>query len=156
MRITLLQVGKTEQKWLQEGFAEYERRLRHYIRFESRVIPSLKLSRSISESQQNKLEAELILKNIPERSLIILLDDKGKQYSSEDFAVSLQNKMNTGVQHLVFIIGGPYGFDQVIYQKANEKLSLSKMTFSHQMVRPIFLEQLYRAFTILRNEPYHH
>jgi len=156
MRIVLIQVGKTEEDYIQKGISLYEKRIKHYVKFESLVIPALKNTRNLSRDQQKKLEAELILKNIPARSYVVLLDDKGKQFSSEGFSQFLQLKMNHSTINLVFIIGGPYGFDELVYKKANERISLSKMTFSHQMVRLIYMEQLYRAFTILKNEPYHH
>ena len=135
---------------------DYTKRLGFYISFELEVIPDIKNAKSLSETQQKKMEGEEILKRTSSADVLILLDEKGKTYTSEGFSEFLQKKMNSGLKNLVFVIGGPYGFSEEIYQRANGKISLSSMTFSHQMVRLFFIEQLYRAFTILRNEPYHH
>ena len=127
-----------------------------YIKFELEIIPDLKNSKNLSEASQKEKEGELILKKVQTSDELVLLDEQGKQYSSVDFSDYLQKKMNAGLKQLIFVIGGPYGFSAEVYQRANGKISLSKMTFSHQMVRVFFVEQLYRAFTILKNEPYHH
>jgi len=156
MTIKLLAVGKTDHKNLQQLIGEYENRLKHYIRFELEVIPDIKNSKNLSEKQQKEKEGELILKKTNPTDVVVLLDENGKQYSSVDFSNYLQKKMNSGIKQLVFVIGGPYGFSEEVYKKAQVKISLSKMTFSHQMVRLFVVEQVYRAFTILRNEPYHH
>lgn len=156
MTIKLLAIGKTDSKLLQQMIAEYENRLKHYIRFELDTIPDLKNTKNLSEAQQKEKEGDLILKKLSPRDIMVLLDENGRQYSSIDFSEHLQKKMNSGIRQLVFVIGGPYGFSESVYQKAKGKISFSKMTFSHQMVRLFFVEQLYRAFTILRNEPYHH
>lgn len=156
MTIKLLAIGKTDSKPLQQMIAEYENRLKHYIRFELDSIPDLKNTKNLSEAQQKKKEGELILKKLNPTDIMILLDENGKQYSSIDFSEYLQKKMNSGIKQLVLVIGGPYGFSDSVNQMAQGKISLSKMTFSHQMVRLFVVEQLYRAFTILRNEPYHH
>lgn len=156
MKITLLVVGKTDEKTLQELIDKYITRLKHYVSFSVEVIPDLKNSKNLSEVKQKQAEGVEILKRISASDQLILLDENGKQFSSENFAIYLQKKMNSGFKKLVFVIGGPYGFSNEVYQRANGKLSLSKMTFSHQMVRLFFMEQLYRGFTILRNEPYHH
>ena len=156
MKITLIQVGKTEDKYLLEGIDKYEKRLKHYITFSTVTIPALKNTKSLNFDEQKKKEAELILKSISNTDYVILLDEKGKVFTSVQFADQLNKFMNRAVQNLVFIIGGPYGFDEKIYNRANEKLSLSTMTFSHQMVRLFFTEQIYRAYTILKGEPYHH
>ena len=150
MNIKLIAVGKTDNPALQQLISTYEKRLSYYINFELQLLPDIKNSKSVSENQQKIKEGELILSNL------ILLDERGKEYTSIDFADELQKKMNAGIKQLTFVIGGPYGFSQAVYQRANSKLSLSKLTFSHQMIRLFFVEQLYRAFTILRNEPYHH
>lgn len=134
----------------------YEKRLGHYIKFELELIPDLKKTKNLSQAQQKTKEGELILKTLSPTDTLILLDEHGKSYSSVEFSNFLQKKMNSGLKQLVFVIGGPYGFDEEVYKVASGKVSLSKMTFSHQMVRLFMLEQLYRAFTILRNEPYHH
>lgn len=156
MKITLLVVGKTEDKYLIEGIEKYLNRLKHYIGFNLLVIPDIKNTKNLSEAQQKGKEAELILKQINNPDVVILLDEKGKQYSSVSFSNYLNKQMVGSVQHLVFVIGGPYGFDENIYKRANGSISLSDMTFSHQMVRLFFVEQLYRAFSILKGEPYHH
>lgn len=135
---------------------DYSKRLGHYIQFEMNVILDIKNAKNLSETLQKKAEGDEILKRINASETLILLDEKGKSYSSEKFSEFLQKKMNSGLKNLVFVIGGPYGFSDEIYDRANGKISLSSMTFSHQMVRLFFIEQLYRAFTILRNEPYHH
>ncbi|MCY1517470.1 Ribosomal RNA large subunit methyltransferase H [compost metagenome] len=156
MKITLIAVGKTEEKYLIEGIEKYMNRLKHYIHFNFMELPDVKNTKNLTAAQQKSKEADVILKSIVNTDLIILLDEKGKKYSSVSFSAYLNKQMIGSVQHLVFVIGGPYGFDERIYQRANTSLSLSDMTFSHQMVRLFFTEQLYRAFTILKNEPYHH
>ena len=156
MNIKLIAVGKTDNLALQQLISTYEKRLSYYINFELQLLPDIKNSKSLSEEQQKIKEGELILSYIEPSHHLILLDERGKEYTSIAFADELQKKMNTGIKQLTFVIGGPYGFSQAIYQRANSKLSLSKLTFSHQMIRLFFVEQLYRAFTILRNEPYHH
>lgn len=156
MQIKLLTVGKTDHSAIQALIKEYEGRLSHYIRFDLETIPDLKNTKSISELTQKEKEGDLILKRIQPSDEVILLDEHGKSYGSLEFSQFLQKKMNAGLKQLIFVIGGPYGFAEAVYQRANGKISISKMTFSHQMIRPFFIEQLYRAFTILRNEPYHH
>lgn len=156
MNIKLIAVGKTDNPALQQLISTYEKRLSYYINFELQLLPDIKNSKSLSEEQQKIKEGELILSYVEPSHHLILLDERGKEYTSIAFADELQKKMNTGIKQLTFVIGGPYGFSQAVYQRANSKLSLSKLTFSHQMIRLFFLEQLYRAFTILRNEPYHH
>jgi 23S rRNA (pseudouridine1915-N3)-methyltransferase len=156
MLIKLLAIGKTDNKAIQTLIDDYSSRLGHYIRFELEVIPDLKQSKSLSESLQKEKEGELILKKLSSSDELILLDERGKTYASLEFSDYLQKKMNSGLKQLVFVIGGPYGFSETVYARANGKISLSKMTFSHQMIRPFVVEQLYRAMTILRNEPYHH
>lgn len=156
MTIRLLAIGKTDNKALQQLIAEYENRLKHYIKFELEIIPDLKNAKNLSETQQKEKEGDLILKKVKSTDVLILLDENGKQHSSIEFSSFLQKKMNSGIKKLIFVIGGPYGFSDTIYQKAQGKISLSKMTFSHQMVRLFVIEQVYRAFTILKNEPYHH
>jgi len=156
MTIKLLAIGKTDRRPLQELISEYDKRLKHYVKFELEIIPDIKNTKNLSEIQQKEKEGELILKKVKPTDVLVLLDEKGKQYSSLDFSEYLQKKMNSGIKELVFAVGGPYGFSDTVYQKAQGKFSLSKMTFSHQMVRLFVVEQVYRAFTILRNEPYHH
>lgn len=156
MKIKLFAIGKTDNKNLQLFMDDYIKRLGFYISFEMQIIPDLKNTKSLSEIQQKEKEGELLLKQIDSTDEVILLDENGKSYTSMAFSQVLQKKMNSGIKTLVFIIGGPYGFSNEVYQRANGKLSLSAMTFSHQMVRLFFVEQLYRAFTILKNEPYHH
>jgi len=155
MKITLLLVGKTGNKLYAEGIKDYADRINHYIPFNINVIPELKNSKNLSEQQQKEKEGELILKNIDSKSFVTLLDEHGKEMRSIEFAAWLENKQQTTKQ-LTFVIGGPYGFSQAVYDRADSKQSLSRMTFSHQMVRLIFTEQLYRACSIIKNEPYHH
>lgn len=156
MQIRLLAIGKTDHAAIQELIDEYSKRLGFYIKFDLEIIPDIKNTKSLSEEMQKEKEGEQILKKLTNSDELVILDEQGKQYSSVDFAEFLQKKMNSGLKQLVFVIGGPYGFSQEVYGRANGKISLSKMTFSHQMVRPFFIEQLYRGYTILRNEPYHH
>lgn len=156
MTIKLLAIGKTDNKQLQVLIEDYTKRLGHYIKFELELIPDLKKVKHLSEAQQKQKEGELILAKISSTDCLIILDENGKQFDSIAFSSYLQKHMNSGIKRLVFVIGGPYGFSEEVYKKANGKISLSKMTFSHQMVRLFVVEQLYRGFTILRNEPYHH
>jgi len=156
MKITLITIGKTDSTYLKEGIEIYLKRLKHYIKFETKIIPDIKNTKNLSFEQQKQKEGDLILKEITQQDQIILLDERGKEYSSINFSAFLQKKMLEGVKNLVFVIGGPYGFSDEVYQRAGGKISISKMTFSHQMIRLIFIEQVYRAFTILKGEPYHH
>jgi 23S rRNA (pseudouridine1915-N3)-methyltransferase len=156
MTIKLIAIGKTDSVSLQDLVKVYENRLKHYVRFELDIIPDIKNVKNLSETEQKDKEGELILKKLNAADVLILLDENGKQFGSVEFADFLQKKMNSGIKQLVLVIGGPYGFSDVVYAKAQAKISLSKMTFSHQMVRLFIVEQLYRAFTILKNEPYHH
>jgi 23S rRNA (pseudouridine1915-N3)-methyltransferase len=156
MTIKLLAIGKTDSTQLQQLIAIYEKRLGHYINFKLEVIPDLKKTKNLSQQQQKAKEGELILKQLTNTDTLILLDEGGKQFNSLEFSQYLQKKMNSGLKQLVFAIGGPYGFSDSVYEAASGKISLSKMTFSHQMVRLFIVEQLYRGFTILKNEPYHH
>ena len=156
MTIKLIVIGKTDNKQLQSLIEDYEKRLGHYIKFDFEIIPDLKNTKHLSEAQQKQKEGELILSKCSNSDVLIVLDENGKQLDSIGFASYLQKHMNSGIKQLVFVIGGPYGFSQDVYNKAQGKLSLSKMTFSHQMIRLFVIEQLYRGFTILKNEPYHH
>jgi len=156
MKICLLVIGKTDEAYLQKGIEIFLKRIPHYISFEMKVIPDLKNSKNLSEEQQKEKEGELIIQQLIASDELFLLDEEGIENSSVEFAHFLEKKMISGIKRLVFVIGGPYGFSGTIYSRANGKLSLSRMTFSHQMVRLIFAEQLYRAMTILKGEPYHH
>ena len=156
MKIVLITIGKTSEKYLIEGIYQYKNRLKHYTDFEIMEIPNIKNSKNLSEAELMKKEGELILKQIQNSDHLVLLDDKGKDFTSPRFAQKLQQWMLSGKKRIVFVVGGAYGFSEEIYKRGNEELSLSKMTFSHQMVRLFFVEQIYRAFTILNNEPYHH
>ena len=156
MNIKLLAIGKTDNKALQSLIDDYTKRLSFYIKFDLEIIPDIKNVKNLSESQQKEKEGELILAKLTATDQLILLDENGTTFSSIGFSDYLQKKMNSGAKTIVFVIGGPYGFSDEVYQKAQGKISLSLMTFSHQMVRLFFIEQLYRGFTILRNEPYHH
>ncbi|SFJ60785.1 23S rRNA (pseudouridine(1915)-N(3))-methyltransferase RlmH [Myroides guanonis] len=156
MNIKLIAIGKTDNKHLNSLIEEYTKRLSFYIKFDLEIIPDIKNAKNLSEAQQKEKEGALILSKIAPTDLLILLDDKGKSFSSMKFAEELQKRMNAGVKTLVYVIGGPYGFSEEVYKASQGKVSLSQMTFSHQMIRLFFIEQLYRGFTILRNEPYHH
>ena len=156
MKITLLTVGKTDKDWVKQGIDIYATRMKHYFPFSIVEIPELKNASSLSEDQIKTKEGELILKNIKPAEDVILLDERGREFTSVEFAKVLQDKISYIGKDIVFIIGGAYGFSDAVRQRANSKISLSKMTFSHQMVRAIFVEQLYRAFTIMKGEPYHH
>lgn len=156
MNIRLLAIGKTDNKALQALIDDYGKRLSFYVKFELEVIPDIKNTKNLSESQQKDKEGELILSRISPADQLVLLDENGTGFSSLGFSDYLQKKMNSGIKTLVLVIGGPYGFSEEVYKKAHGKIALSAMTFSHQMVRLFIIEQLYRGFTILRNEPYHH
>lgn len=156
MKIALVVIGKTDARYFMEAIDEYKNRLVHYIPFEMQVIPDVKNAKHLSESQQKEKEGELILKSLQQGDYLVLLDEKGKDFTSMEFARHIEKKMQTVPRRLVFAVGGPYGFSEAVYKAASEKISLSRMTFSHQMVRLIFVEQIYRAMTILNNEPYHH
>ena len=156
MKLTLLVIGKTDKDFVKKGIEEYQKRLVHYLPFEMKIIPDLKNTKNLSENQQKQKEGELILDKIKSGDTLILLDEAGKEFSSISFSKFMEQKMIGGIKNLVFVIGGPYGFSDAVYQKAQGKVSLSKMTFSHQMIRMIFVEQLYRAMTIIKGEPYHH
>lgn len=155
MKTLLILVGKTTDKHFQAGISDYVERIAHYMPFELVTIPELKGTKSLSEEQQKNAEGELILKQLQSSDTVVLLDEHGRELRSMEFARWLEQKRNTA-RRLVFVIGGPYGFSQAVYGRANEQLSLSKMTFSHQMIRLVFTEQVYRACTIIKGEPYHH
>jgi len=156
MNIDLIVVGKTDSREVDALVEMYSRRISHYVRFGVTYLPDIRNNKNLSESQQKTLEGDAILRQIAEGDRLVLLDERGAEYRSTEFADRLQRWMNSGVRRVVFVIGGPYGFSDAVYARANESVSLSKMTFSHQIVRAIFAEQLYRAFTIIRHEPYHH
>lgn len=156
MKINLICISKTTEHYLTEGISIYEKRLQHYCKFNRVEIPDLKNAKNLSKEQQKQKEAELILSKITNQDFVVLLDEKGKEFTSLQFSNEINKWMNQSISSVVFIIGGPYGFDQSIYDRANQKISLSKLTFSHQMVRLFFVEQLYRAYSILKGEPYHH
>ncbi len=156
MKIQVICIGKTSFDYLDEGIQLYENRLKHYIPFEWTVLPDLKKVKNLSTEQLKNAEGEVLLKKIPNDAIVALLDVKGKSLSSEHFADFINTRMISGAKTLCFVIGGAYGFSQAMYDRALFKISLSKMTFSHQLVRVVFLEQLYRAMTILKGEPYHH
>ena len=156
MNIELVVVGKTDMKEVEALVTMYSKRINHYVKFAITTLADVRNTRKLSEAEQKRLEGEQILKLINDSDHLMLLDEHGAELRSIEFADMLQRRMSAGTKRLVFVIGGPYGFSDAVYQRANSKLSLSKMTFSHQIVRAIFTEQLYRAFTILKNEPYHH
>ena len=156
MKISLIVIGKTDASYFVDAINEYKNRLVHYIPFEMEIIPDIKNVKNLREVQQKEKEGELILKMLQPGDYLVLLDEHGKSFTSMEFATYLERKMHVVSKRLVFVIGGPYGFSEAVYKAASEKISLSKMTFSHQMIRLIFVEQIYRAMTILNNEPYHH
>lgn len=156
MNIELIVIGKTDLKEVEALIAMYSKRINHYTRFAITTIADVRNTRKLSEAEQKRLEGEAILRLLNDSDHVTLLDEHGSELRSIEFAELVQRRMSSGIKRLVFVIGGPYGFSEAVYQRANSKLSLSKMTYSHQLVRAIFTEQLYRAFTILRNEPYHH
>ena len=156
MKILLITVGKTDQQWLSQGISQYVEWLGHFCQFEFQVIPDIRNTRSMEQNVQKEREGEQILKLLQPSDDVFLLDDKGREMTSPEMASWLQKRMSQSTKRLVFIIGGPYGFSPDVYQRVPGRLSLSRMTFSHQMVRLIFVEQLYRAFAILNNLPYHH
>ncbi|MDR9456129.1 MAG: 23S rRNA (pseudouridine(1915)-N(3))-methyltransferase RlmH [Salegentibacter sp.] len=156
MTIKLVCIGKTDSTELKQLIEMYKKRLQFYIKFEIEVIPDLKKAKNLDENQQKTKEGELILSKVQASDFVVLLDEKGKEFTSVGFSEYIQKRLNSGMKQLIFVIGGPYGFSEDLYKRADSKLALSKLTFSHQMVRLFFTEQLYRAFTILKNEPYHH
>lgn len=156
MKIVFLVIGKTDESYLDTGILKYIKRLEHYVPFEMKIIPDIKNRKTLTEEQQKKAEGELILSNINIGDDLVLLDENGKTFSSVAFSQWIEKQMNIGSKRMIFVVGGPYGFSKEVYAKAKFKISLSEMTFSHQMIRLIFVEQLYRAFTIVKGEPYHH
>lgn len=156
MNIVLTVIGKTDISFVTEGCDEYFKRIKRYIKFEFKVIKDIKNSANMEELQQKKIEGAKILEEISNSDILVLLDENGKEFNSREYSTFIAKQMNSSVKNLMFVIGGPYGFSDEIYKRANYKISLSQMTFSHQLVRLIFAEQLYRAFTIINNEPYHH
>ena len=155
MRITLLQTGKTRDRFIIEGVEEFRKRVVHYVPFVIETVPDLRNKRNMSTKEVQEKEGGMILKRIKAGDYLILLDERGKEFHSIGFAEHL-NKLEGRVNHVIFVIGGPYGFSKAVYSRANEKFSLSKLTFSHQLIRLLFMEQIYRSFTILKGEPYHH
>ena len=156
MRIHVMFIGKTTGKLFQEAISDYQQRLTHYVPFAIEEVPDLKNTKSLTEELQKEKEADMVFDRLQSGDVLVLLDEKGKEFTSREFSSFLENKMHTVNKRLVLLIGGPYGFSQRIYDAAQGKISLSKMTFSHQMVRLFLIEQIYRAFTIMRGEPYHH
>ncbi len=156
MKLKIILVGKTEEDYLKKGIDIYQKRLKNYLPLEIVEIPALKNTKKLSIEQQKVKEGELILQKLEKSDLVVLLDEGGKAFSSMGFSKYFQNKMNSGIKSLCLIIGGPYGFSAEVYSKAQQKIALSQMTFSHQMIRLLLFEQCYRAMSILRNEPYHH
>lgn len=156
VKILVIFLGKTDKKYIKEGIDDYVKRLSFYLPFEVKIIPDLKNNSNLSVEVQKEKEGQLILEQINKGDQLVLLDEKGQEFSSVEFSKWVEKKMIAGIRQLVFAVGGPYGFSENVYQRADYKISLSRLTFSHQMVRMIFVEQLYRAMTILKNEPYHH
>ncbi len=155
MKVELWSIGKTASSYLEEGMAVYEKRLPHYLPFATVILPDIKNAGSLNPEQLKQKEGELVISRLKKEDLLVLLDERGKQLTSVEFSSFMEQKLQLGSRRLVFLVGGAFGFSEAIYQRADQKLSLSKMTFSHQMVRLFFLEQLYRAMTILRGESYH-
>jgi len=156
MKIKLLAIGKTDDSALISLISRYQDRLQHYVSFDLDILPDLKQVKNMSESEQKIKEGSLIQKQLKPGDFVCLLDERGREFNSVDFSKYLQKRMNSGLKRLVFVIGGPYGFSEEIYKIAQGKISMSQMTFSHQMIRLFVVEQIYRGFTILKNEPYHH
>lgn len=156
MEIQLLVIGKNSSSLLESATKVYLDRLRHYVPYSIRVLPDVKNTKSMSETQQKEAEGKTLLSAVQPSDHVVLLDERGKEYTSVEFSAYLSSKMASGLKRLVFVVGGPYGFSQAVYSRADSKISLSKMTFSHEMIRLFFTEQVYRAMTILRHEPYHH
>lgn len=156
MKIIFLVIGKTDENYLETGIVKYIKRLEHYVPFEMKIIPDIKNRKTLTEEQQKTAEGELILSQLNAGDDLILLDEKGKTFSSVSFSQWIEKQMNSSSKRMFFVVGGPYGFSKEVYAKSKFKISLSEMTFSHQMIRLIFVEQLYRAFTIIKGEPYHH
>lgn len=156
MKIELAVIGKTSIGYLKQGIDEYIKRLKHYVPFEIKYIDDIKNTKNISEDQQKRTEGAKILSLLDKSDFVVLLDEHGKEYTSMQYSSYIQKRMLSGAKKVVFVIGGPYGFSQGVYDRANDKISFSKMTFNHEMIRLIFTEQLYRAYTIINHEPYHH
>lgn len=156
MKIELAVIGKTSIGYLKQGIDEYIKRLKHYVPFEIKYIDDIKNTKNISEDQQKRTEGAKILSLLDKSDFVVLLDEHGKKYTSMQYSSYIQKRMLSGAKKVVFVIGGPYGFSQEVYDRANDKISFSKMTFNHEMIRLIFTEQLYRAYTIINHEPYHH
>lgn len=156
VKILLLTIGNTDKKYMKEGIDDYVKRISFYLPFEMKVIPDIKNRSSLSEELQKEKEGQLILSHVSSGDYLALLDERGTEFSSVEFSKWIEKKMIAGTRQVIFVIGGPYGFSNVAYQRSDIKISMSKMTFSHQMVRMIFVEQIYRAMTIIKNEPYHH
>lgn len=156
MKITLLAIGKTGTSYLREGIEGYVRRIGHYVPFEFKILPDIKNTRSLTEERQKAMEGEAFMSVMQPGDYVVLLDERGKEMTSRGFSEYIAAKMHVVSRQLIFVIGGPYGFSPEMYARADDKLSLSRMTFSHEMVRLFFVEQIYRAMTIMRGEPYHH
>jgi 23S rRNA (pseudouridine1915-N3)-methyltransferase len=156
MKISLFVVGKTNHNYLSPGIDDYTKRINHYIPFNIQYIADAKNTKNLSQAQQKQAEGQNLLNAFDKSDYVVLLDERGKEFTSKDFSSFIEKKMQTVAKRLVFVVGGPYGFSEDVYQRANEKISLSKMTFPHDLIRLIFTEQLYRSFTIMNNEPYHH
>lgn len=156
MQVKFICIGKTGKKFLEEGEQNYLKRLRHYLSFDFIILPDVKNAKNLTENQIKEKEGELLMQQFQSNDLLFLLDERGKSYTSISFANFFQDQFNKGAKSMVFVVGGPYGFSESVYKRANGLISLSSMTFSHQMIRLFFIEQVYRAMTILKNEPYHH
>lgn len=156
MEISLISVGKVSLKWVEEALKQYEIRIPKYIKYSNRIIPDIKNSRNLNKESQKEEEGKLILSSITPSDFVVIMDERGNEFTSREFADFIQKQMNSGRKRLTFVVGGPYGFSEEIYQRADYKIALSKMTFTHEMARLILTEQIYRGLTILKGEPYHH
>lgn len=156
MKIELMAIGKTQSRYLAEGIQQYVDRIGHYVPFSLTILPDIKATKALTEAQQKEREGQVMLSAFQPGDVVVLLDERGCEFTSREFAGFIDKKMSSGLKRLVFVIGGPYGFSDAVYARADGKVSLSRMTFSHEMVRLFFVEQIYRAMTILRGEPYHH
>lgn len=156
MEVSVISVGKISSEWINAGISMYESRISRYIKYSPVIVPDLKNAKTLSKENIKEDEGKLILNELSQSDFVVILDEKGKEFNSREFAEWIQKQMNTGMKRLIFVIGGPYGFSNKVYERANSKIALSKFTFTHELAKLVLTEQIYRAFTILKNEPYHH
>lgn len=156
MEVSVISVGKISSEWINTGISMYESRISRYIKYSPVIVPDLKNAKTLSKENIKEDEGKLILNELSQSDFVVILDEKGKEFNSREFAEWIQKQMNTGMKRLIFVIGGPYGFSKKVYERANSKIALSKFTFTHELAKLVLTEQIYRAFTIFKNEPYHH